>query len=320
MTAIESAVGSEDEARSIVTTRRFDAPRELVFDTFTDRAHISEWWGPHGFTTTTDEMDVRPGGTWRFVMHGPDGTDYENEILYRVVERPSRLEYHHRGAEGDPHRFDVTIDFTEEEGGTRVTLRILVGSPEIREELVRFGAIEGGQQTLARLAELLERRASAPFTIERTVDAPRELVFRAWTEREHLMQWFGPKGFTMAHCANDPRPGGVMHYRLVASNGMEMWGRWAYREIVPPERLVFVSSFSDREANVRKAPFPGDWPAEMLTTVTFDERGGRTLVTLRSEAINATAAQRETFTAHHAAMNASWGGTFDQLDAHVRRT
>jgi uncharacterized protein YndB with AHSA1/START domain len=84
-----SSASSTTADREIVVTRVFDAPRELVFDAFTDPAHISNWWGPDGFTTTTHEMDVRPGGTWRFVMHGPDGVDYDNIIVYREITSPS---------------------------------------------------------------------------------------------------------------------------------------------------------------------------------------------------------------------------------------
>ncbi|MBW3628767.1 MAG: SRPBCC domain-containing protein, partial [Gemmatimonadetes bacterium] len=99
--------------REIVMTRVFDAPRELVFDAWTDPAHVAEWYGPNGFSLTVHEMDVRPGGTWRFIMHGPDGTDYPNRIVYREVVRPERLEYDHGGdQDDDPARFQVTVTFT----------------------------------------------------------------------------------------------------------------------------------------------------------------------------------------------------------------
>jgi len=75
--------------REIVTTRVVDAPRELVFRAWTEPEHVGQWWGPNGFTSTIQEMDVRPGGVWRLVMHGPDGTDYPNESIYLEVVRPS---------------------------------------------------------------------------------------------------------------------------------------------------------------------------------------------------------------------------------------
>ncbi|MBI4261693.1 MAG: SRPBCC domain-containing protein [Actinobacteria bacterium] len=150
-----SGAGPEED-RSIVLTRVFDAPREAVFDAWTDRDHIGEWFGPTGFTLTIHEMDVRPGGVWRFVMHGPDGTDYRNRIDYREVARPERLAYSHgSGDEADAGRFETTVTFEEEEGKTRLTLRMVFDSAEERDRNVEFGAIEGGNQTLERLEEHL---------------------------------------------------------------------------------------------------------------------------------------------------------------------
>ena len=140
----------DEESRSISGTRVFDAPRELVFDVWTDPNHIANWWGPRGFTTTTHVMDVRPGGEWRFIMHGPDGTDYDNEIVYLEVVRPERLVYTH----GPAPIFDVTVTFTEEGGKTRVTMRSIFASAAVRDQVAEeFGAIEGMNETLDRLVE-----------------------------------------------------------------------------------------------------------------------------------------------------------------------
>ena len=143
--------------REMAISRLIKAPRERVFDAFTDRERISEWWGPNGFTTTTSEMDVRPGGTWRFVMHGPDGTDYPNLIRYHEVVRPERLAYDHSDDEAGEIAFASVVTFEEAEGGTLVTLRATFATAEIRRQHAEeVGAVEGGQQTLARLAAMLE--------------------------------------------------------------------------------------------------------------------------------------------------------------------
>ncbi|HUP62940.1 MAG TPA: SRPBCC family protein [Thermoanaerobaculia bacterium] len=140
--------------REIRATRVFDAPRELVWKVWTDPVHIAQWWGPNGFTNTISEMEVKPGGVWRFIMHGPDGTDYPNEITYLEVEKPSRLVYDH----GPVPRFRVTVTFEEEGGRTRLTMRSLFETAEEREKVVEeYGAIEGLNQTLGRLAEHLAR-------------------------------------------------------------------------------------------------------------------------------------------------------------------
>jgi uncharacterized protein YndB with AHSA1/START domain len=148
---------SDLAARSIITTRLFDAPRELVFEAFTEPQHLAHWWGPNGFTLTVHSMEVRPGGTWRFVMHGPDGTDYENRIVYDEVVRPERLVYRHGGGdEVEPVQFHVTVTFEDEGGKTRLTMRALFPSAAERERVAKkYGAVEGAQQTLARLAEHL---------------------------------------------------------------------------------------------------------------------------------------------------------------------
>lgn len=146
----------EPGGREIVMERDFAAPRDLVFRAYTEQEHVEAWWGPYGFTTTTYEMDVRPGGQWRYTMHGPDGTDYPNRMIYREVVRPERLSYAHDDDGKGEISFDVTVTFEETEGGTRVTMRTITASPEVRDHLASFGAVEGGQQTLARLAEHLK--------------------------------------------------------------------------------------------------------------------------------------------------------------------
>jgi uncharacterized protein YndB with AHSA1/START domain len=146
--------GSE---REIIVRRTFAAPRELVFDAFTNAEHISNWWGPDGFRTTTEHMEVRPGGVWRHVMHGPDGTDYRNYIVYEEVERPAKLSWAHGTREGEPFSFHSTVTFDEIEGGTQVTLHQVHPSKEARDMLVeQGGALEGGLNTLDRFARVLE--------------------------------------------------------------------------------------------------------------------------------------------------------------------
>jgi len=153
------------DARSIVTTRSFDAPRELVFAAWSDPDRLAQWWGPNGFTTTTSEFDMRPGGVWRFVMHGPDGTDYQNRIVYEEIVPPERLVYSHGGDGGDEEeelesvRFRVTVAFEEEGGRTTLTMRAVFETAAERDRVAeKYGAVEGGQQTLARLAEHLAAR------------------------------------------------------------------------------------------------------------------------------------------------------------------
>jgi uncharacterized protein YndB with AHSA1/START domain len=320
----ETRSQTETADREITATRVFDAPRELVFEVWTDPKHIAQWWGPNGFTNTIHSMDVRPGGVWDFIMHGPDGTDYKNRIIYREVVRPERLVYDHVSGP----LFRATVVF-EEEGAdkTRLTLQMLFETAAVRNKTVEdFGAVKGLNQTLGHLAEHLSKmiaeragRTGDEFIITREFDAPRDLVFRAWTEPERLAQWWGPKGFNMISTKVDLRPGGIFLYGMRGPNGMEVWGKFVYREIVPPERMVFIVSFSDENGGLTRHPLAPTWPLEMINTVTLTEHGGKTTITLRSGAYAATEEERATFKAGHGSMQQGFTGTFDQLDDYLAR-
>jgi uncharacterized protein YndB with AHSA1/START domain len=155
--------------------------------------------------------------------------------------------------------------------------------------------------------------AGREFIVTRVFDAPRELVWKACTESERLAQWWGPKGFAISVRKLDLRPGGVFHYSMRTPDGREMWGKFVYREIVKPERIVFVNSFSDEKGGVTRNPWLADWPLEVLNTQTFAEHEGKTTLTLRGGPINASEAERKTFEAGFGSMQKGFAGTFDQL-------
>jgi len=157
------------------------------------------------------------------------------------------------------------------------------------------------------------------FVITRTFDAPRELVWKAYSEAERLAHWWGPKGCKLKIVSLDFRPGGIFHYGMEWSGGSIMWGRFVYREMVPPERLVFVTSFSDENAGVTRAPFNENWPLEVLNVVTFEDAGGKTKITVRSTPINPAKEEREAFEGFFDSMNQGYSGTFDQLEAYLAK-
>ena len=161
---------------------------------------------------------------------------------------------------------------------------------------------------------------TADFVMSRVFDAPRDLMWKVWTDPRHLTQWWGPKGFTITNLTNDPRPGGIMHYRMNLPNGDTWWGKFAYREVVRNERLVFINSFSDPEANTVRAPFEEKWPLEMLTTITFEAEGDRTKITVRWQPLNADAEEIATFDKNRDSMRGGWTGTMDQLADYLKRT
>jgi uncharacterized protein YndB with AHSA1/START domain len=147
---------SPTAGREIRIRRVINAPRERVFQVWTDPDHIGNWWGPDGFTTTTISMEVRPGGRWKYIMHGPDGTDYQNLITYREVAHPNRLVYDHGATEEDAEHFIVTVEFREADGRTELNMSMLFATAELRDQVVKAaGALEGAQQTMARLESYL---------------------------------------------------------------------------------------------------------------------------------------------------------------------
>lgn len=157
------------------------------------------------------------------------------------------------------------------------------------------------------------------FVIERTFDAPRERVWKAWTEVEQLKQWFGPKGCTMPFCEVDLRPGGASRYSI-EYNGLKIWGKWTYMEIKAPEKLVAIVSFTD-ESGEKIIEHPGSpgWPREILSTVTFSEKNGKTTVRVKWTAHNATENERRIFEEGAPSMEQGWGGSFEQLEVFLAK-
>ena len=157
------SIDLDRDPRSIIGTRVFDAPRDLVFAAFSDPKHLAQWWGPDGFTTTTSAFDFRPGGVWRFVMHGPDGRDYQNRVTYDEIVPPERIVYRHGGGDVEPVQFTTTIIFEAiGNGQTRITWHGRFPSADERARVIKdYGADKGLVQTMARLADYVAARVSA---------------------------------------------------------------------------------------------------------------------------------------------------------------
>ena len=149
----ETQAELETADRELVISRVIDAPRELVFEAFTEIRHLSRWWGPAGFTTTTQSFDFRVGGEWVFVMHGPDGTDYPEWITWTEISPPERIALLHGESRGDPNAFESVLTFEPDGAATRVEMHTVFPTKQLRDEAVEmYHAIEGGEQTLSNLA------------------------------------------------------------------------------------------------------------------------------------------------------------------------
>ncbi|MFT3784431.1 MAG: SRPBCC family protein [Nibricoccus sp.] len=307
---------------SIVISRVFSAPRELVWEAMTDPNQVVHWWGPRGFTTTIEKMDFRVGGQWKHVMRGPDGTEYPNKSVFKEIVPPERIVYSHGGGARGEKGINFVATWTFEAlaaDKTKLTIKMVAASKDDRDFVVqKYGALEGGKQTLTRLSEHLAGRQSQPFVISREYPVSRELMWDLWTDPAHLAKWFGPRGMTAVVSKLDFRPGGLFHYCLKTPEGKEYWGRFVYREIVKPEKMVWVNSFSDKDAGLVRHPFSKDpWPLEMLTEVTFAESKGSTVVTVRWLPLDSTPDERAAFEKGRDSMNQGWGGTMDQLSTYL---
>lgn len=308
------------ESAEITITRTVHAPRQRVWDVFTQAEHIEHWWGPNGFTNTILAMEVQVGGLWRYVMHGPDGTDYPNWIRYAELEAPARMAYAHGG--DDPENAEFHAEVTLQDLGdstTQVTLRLQLASPEQRAQLVASGAVQGGEQTLARLDAYVSATPDAEcFAISHSFQAPLAQVWQAWSEPERFAQWWGPAGCTIQLQKMDFRPGGETHYAMVWPGAPAMWGKFIYGAIVPQQSIEFFNSFANEAGDIARAPFFDDWPLQVLNTVHFSEKDGQTTLALRSGPVNATPAERRRFAELFESMSQGFGGTFAQLEAHLQ--
>ena len=159
-----------------------------------------------------------------------------------------------------------------------------------------------------------------PFVISRVFDAPRERVWRAWTDAAELKKWWGPQGFKVHTCKVDLRPAGIFQYGMTAPDGTEIWGKFTYRSIEAPKKLVFIVSFSDPKGGVTRHPWSPNWPLQILSTVEFEQLAPRkTKVTVAWLPHEASDIERKTFEEGRESMKQGWGGTLDQLTGYLEK-
>ena len=298
--------------------RTYVAAVQAVWDAWTDPAEVALWWGPRGFSLTTHSKDLRIGGTWRYTMHGPDGTDFPNKTTYHVVEPLRKLVYDHGATDDTPPLFHVTVLFEELDGKTRMDMTMALADAEAAAQTRQFIRHANGDSTWDRLAEYLGKRLADEdkFVINRSFAAPLDVVFDMWTKPEHLARWLPPTGMEMRFLRADIRTGGESLY-CMSNAAITMYGRAHYETIRRPDLLVYTQQFCDEHENVARHPMAPVWPETMRTTVLFAaETPQRTRVTVTWQVEgNATAAELAAFLEHRASMTQGWSGSFDKLDA-----
>lgn len=307
-------MSAKNKPNEIYISRIYDAPVKMVWEAWTNPEQTAKWWGPRGFTITTHKTDIRTGGTWDYTMHGPDGIDYPNKTKFLEVEKYSRMVYDHGGNDEKNPLFRVTVNFSELAGKTKMEMTMTLPTPEALEETKKIIKKADGYSTWDRLAEYLS--STDKFVVNRSFDAPINMVFDMWTDPRHFSKWMGPAGSAMTCLRTDIRSGGDSFYSMTVVGDVKMYGQINYREITRPDRIVYTQSFCDEHEKIARHPLSPTWPETMLTTVTFTEEGSsRTRVTLIWEVFGeASAIERETFNKAKGGMSQGWGGSFDRLE------
>jgi uncharacterized protein YndB with AHSA1/START domain len=274
----------------LIITRIFDAPRDLVWKAWTEPERVKKWWGPKNFTAPVSKIDLRVGGKYLSCMRGPDGKDYWSTGVYREIvpmerivstdsfadEKGTVVPASHYGMTGDwPMELLVTVTFEEAGGKTKMILR----HEGIPSGMMRELTETGWSESFDKLAETIvtsdrtritAERGKQEVIITRTFDAPRNLVFKTYTDRNLIPQWWGPKRFITTIDKMDVRPGGVWRFVQRDAAGGEYAFHGVYHEVLAPERLVATFEFEGTPGHVS------------LETATFEEHDGKTRLTGKS--------------------------------------
>ena len=311
-------MAAKKRSNEIHIHRVYDAPVKAVWEAWTDPDQVAKWWGPRGFTITTHSKDLKAGGHWNYTMHGPDGVDYPNKTKYYEVEKYAKLLYDHGGNDEQAPLFRVTTLFSESRGKTSLDMSFAVATPEAAEDIKKIIKMHNGNSTWDRLAEYLEKQSSGAenFVINRSFDAPIDLMYEMWSDPKHFSQWLAPTGFEMKFLHADIQPGGSSSY-VMTGPGITMYGRANYIKMEKPRLLVYTQEFCDEKGNLARHPMAPTWPATMLTTVLLTEEGpDSTRVTITWEPYGSTSAEElATFIQARAGMTMGWTGSFDKLEA-----
>jgi len=287
-----SAVNAPPD-RTLIVSRVFDAPRQLVYRAWTDPKEFGKWFPPLGFSAARCELDVRPGGALRIDMKGGDdagefaGVVFPGKGVYREVVPNERLSFTFEGEDAATQpELLMTVVFEDEGRKTKLTIYQVAKTIADYEELLKIGATEGLGQSLDKLAALLGGGGATAtvtgrtLTVTRVFDAPRELVWQAYTDPKHIVKWMFAKDWEAPFAETDVRPGGAFRIGMRPADhseeGFTLDG--TYREAVKPERIVQVLS-----------------DGRVMTT-TFEDQKGKTKLTLSVEMAEGEEQERTGYT------------------------
>lgn len=248
--------------------RTFHAKAHIVFDAWTQPEFVKLWWAPaqRGVRMVECTGDVRPRGTYRYVIGRGETERYTFSGTYLEIERPTRLVYTQR-FEPMPGEAVMTISFIEQGEFTTVSAREVYPSKEALDGALASGMEEGMNQTYEQLDALMESVRNVPqLRLSRVFDAPRHIVFSAWSKAEYVSRWFTPAPLTTLSCELNLQSGGVFNLVMRMPNGIEHPMNATFTEVVPNERISFVAYINDG--------------LEITTHVTFTEQMGKTTMAI----------------------------------------
>jgi uncharacterized protein YndB with AHSA1/START domain len=312
--AMDQSAAGDSAARKVVVKRVFEAGAEEVFDAWLDPAAVGRWLfaTPNGKMIRV-EIDARVGGAFAIVEQRGD-TAVEHLGTYRELERPRRLAFDFTVPKYSTAVTRVTVDIATRGTGCELTLTHEGVLPEYRER-----AAAGWAMILARLTETMSERRE--FVISRVFDAPRELVWQAWTKPQHMAKWWGPRGFTNPVCEMDVRVGGAYRIVMRSSEGVDYPVAGVFREVERPERLVMTMDTSGHPDEWNQMVKP-DWcrgdahpVGEMVQTVIFEAVDDRTRLTVRTRFVSA--AIRDAMM--KMGMNEGWSQSLERLAELLKR-
>jgi uncharacterized protein YndB with AHSA1/START domain len=302
-----------EKTSPLVMERSYDATPAQIWAALTDPTQMKLWY------LNIPDFKAELGHQFQFEGGPPDKTYLHKCVVKEVV--PNQVIAYSWRFDGYPGDSLVRFEILPEGEKTKVRLTHSgiesFMSPDTPDFDVKNFEMGWTHILNSNLADFMAAKFSLEIT--RTLDAPRDLVFKMWTDPEHLANWWGPAGMGLRVVSFDLQPGGIFHYAMVAQNGAEMFGRMAYRQINPPERLVWVNSFADAEGNVAQSSyFPNnEFPLEILNVLRLEEENGKTLLTLSGGPINASAEQEAFYLGMIPNMEQGFGGTFQQLEKYL---
>lgn len=230
--------------KEIISSRIFEASVDQVFKAWSDPTMIAKWWGPHGFINTIHQFNFSSGGVWDFIMHGPDGTDYKNKIIFKEIIPNKKIIFDHVSVP----KFIVQVTFDDLGSKTKVTFHMIFETGEIRNNIKKI-VIDGNEQNFERLASLLNESAKhyeinpdLDLILERVVDIPPNLIWKAWTMPQHLKVWFCPRPWGVSTCEIDLVPGGKFNTVMVSPEGQEFPSQGCFLEVIENSKLVWTDS------------------------------------------------------------------------------